>query len=120
MLRYYINLMSRHFYVDLLFLINISSFLCSIIIITDHRKKGSVNEDGEDDKEGLGKGKLVNEIQFITIAVRFNITDQNIPKIQIDMSSEASVKDIKNLVIQQKPFLKPKIEQMCFIFGGKR
>ena len=82
------------------------------------QKKSSVNEDGEGDKEGLGKEKLVKEIQFITIEVRFTITDQNIPKIKIDMSSEASVKDIKNLVIQQKPFLKPK--HKCVLFSVEK
>ena len=72
----------------------------------NHRsqKKGSVNEDGEDDKEGLGKGKLVNKNQFITIEVRFIIPKQIIPNIFIDMSIETSIEDLKHLVIQRKIF----------------
>ena len=34
------------------------------------------------------------------------------------MSIEASIEDLKNLVIHQKQIFKPKIKQMCFIFGG--
>ena len=70
----------------------------------NHRsqKKGSVNEDGENDKEGLEKGKLINKFQLIIIEVRFIIPDQIIPNIYIDMSSEASVEDLKKLVIHQK------------------
>ena len=96
-----------------------SSFLCSIIIITDHRKKGSVNEDGENDKEGLGKGKLVNKNQFITIEVRFIIPEQIIPNIFIDMSIEASIEDLKKLVIHQKKILNQKLNK-CVLFSGEK
>ena len=116
-------------------MITLAHFLFIIIqfiIIKDHRKdcvnedgederemKDCINEDGVDDREGVGKGDSVTEIHFITITVRFNIREQNIPQIKIDMSNKATVKELRELVIEQKPFLKPNIEQMCFIFAGK-
>ena len=63
----------------------------------DNDKEGSVNEDGDNDKEGLGKG-----IQFITIQVRIILPDQIWPNISINISSEDSVENLKKLVIHQK------------------
>ena len=79
-----------------------------------------VNGDGEG--EGVGKGDVrngKNEIFFISLTIRFNIDNKQLPEIQIHISNKSIIHDLNNLIINQKPYLSSNVEEMSFVLGGK-
>ena len=67
-------------------------------------------------KGDVGKGN--NEIFIISLTIRFNIDNKQLPEIQIHISNKSIIHDFKNLIIDQKPYLSSNVEEMRFVFGG--
>ena len=68
-------------------------------------------------KDDVGKGK--NEIFFITLNIRFNIDNKKHPAIKIHISNKSIIHDLKNLIIDEKPYLLSDVGEMRFFSFGK-
>ena len=67
-------------------------------------------------KGDVGKGN--NEINFITLQIRFNLDKKNHPEMTILIHNKTTIYDLKKLIIQDKSYLSDAGE-FHYIFGGK-